>query len=90
MRVLEDRTKRKFADGDFDLYEVCKTKQEAQLVAKKLRKGKDLAVRVLKDFWWTTNPVYSVYTKPYEKTLSSVNFFDNLFEKPTKRNRNNN
>ena len=85
MRLLEDRTKRKFADGDFDLYEVYKTKEEAQLVAKKLRKSKDLAVRVLRDFWWTNNPVYSVYTKPYEKKLSSVNFFDNLFERPTKR-----
>jgi hypothetical protein len=88
MRLLEDRTKRKFSDGEFDLYKDYKTKEKANEVAKELRKGGDLAVRVLKDFWWTKTPIYCVYTKPYEKTLSSVNFFDNLFEKPTKRNRN--
>mgnify|MGYP001429217298 FL=1 len=85
MRLLEDRTKRKFADGEFDLHKEYKTKEEAQEVAKELRKAGDLAVRVLRDFWWKKTPIYCVYTKPYEKTLSSINYFDNLFEKPTKR-----
>ena len=88
MRFLEDRTKRNFVDGEFNLHKEFKTKEEAKMVAKELRKGGDLAVRVLKDFWWTKTPTYCVYTKPYEKTLSSVNYFDNLFERPTKRNRN--
>ena len=49
MRLLQDRTKRNFVDGEFDLHKEFKTKEEAQVVAKELRKGGDLAVRVLKE-----------------------------------------
>ena len=78
---LKDRSKRKFVDGEFELYKEYRIKEDANEVAKTLRKGKDLSVRVLKDFWWTSKPMYCIYTKPYEQKLSSVNFFDNLFEK---------
>jgi|TARA_R100000908_G_C3753574_1_gene147919 hypothetical protein len=80
MRAVS-REKRKLKGEWFDLYKVYENKDEADIEAKKLRAKKNLLVRVMRDYYWTNNTKYYLYTKPIDKGVSSVNFFDNLFEK---------
>tara|TARA_A100001201_G_scaffold83326_1_gene73916 strand:+ start:152 stop:406 length:255 start_codon:yes stop_codon:yes gene_type:complete len=75
------REKRKFKGELFDLYKVYKTREEANKKAKELRKKKTLFVRVVRDYYWTKNTKYYLYTSPISRSISSVNYFDNLFDK---------
>ena len=79
-KVYVDRTKRKFKGGEFDLYGEYKTKEEARKIAKDLRKDKTKMVRVVRDYYWTDNTTYYVYTSPYETRYGQIDFFNNLFE----------
>lgn len=79
-KVYVDRSKRKFKGGVFDLHSEHNNKEEAKLVAKELRKSKTKMVRVVRDYYWTDNTTYYVYTSPYEKRYGQVDFFNNLFE----------
>jgi len=79
-KVYVDRNKRKFKGVEFDLYKEFSTKEEANKVAKELRKDRTLLVRVVRDYYWTDNTTYYVYTSEFEKKFGQINFFNNLFE----------
>ena len=80
MRAVS-RDKRKFKGIMFDLYKEYKTKEAADKKARELRDKKTLLVRVVRDYYWRdSNPVYYLYTRPIEKSVNTVNFFDNLFD----------
>ena len=75
------RDRRKFKGLMFDLYNEYKTKDKAEKQAKKLRSKKTLFVRVVRDYYWRdANPIYYVYTRPIEKSVNKINYFDNLLE----------
>ncbi len=76
------REQRKFKGLMFDLYKKYKTKEQADKKAKELRAKKTLLVRVVRDYYWTDNTTYYLYTRPIKKSFSTVNFFDNLFDAP--------
>jgi len=80
MRAVQ-REKRTFKGEEFDLYKIYKTKEAADKQAKKLRAKKTLLVRVVRDYYWTDNTKYYLYTRKNDKGISSINFFDNLFDK---------
>lgn len=75
------REKRKFKGEWFDLYKVYKSKEEADKKAKELRAKKTLLVRVVRDYYWTDNTKYYLYTRKNDKGISVINYFDNLFDK---------
>ena len=65
----------------FELYKEYKKKEDADKKAKQLRDEKTLLVRVVRDYYWRdSNPIYYLYTRPIEKSVSTVNYFDNLFD----------
>tara|TARA_B100000287_G_C20410210_1_gene693272 strand:+ start:463 stop:711 length:249 start_codon:yes stop_codon:yes gene_type:complete len=73
------RDKRKMKGIWFDLYGEYKTKEEANKKAKEIRSQKKHLVRVVRDYYWTDNTKYYLYTKEIEKRRG-INFFDNLFD----------
>lgn len=75
------REKRIFKGEEFDLYKVYKTKEAADKQAKKFRAKKTLLVRVVRDYYWTDNTKYYLYTRKNDRGISAINYFDNLFDK---------
>ena len=81
-KVYVDRTRRKFKGIYFNLYKEYNSKDEANKQAKELRKDKSLLVRVVRDYYWTNNTTYYLYTSKIETRYGAINFFNNLFDEP--------